>query len=250
MAIRFNKVAVQLACEGADQNQPVVARLTARGDLVFQNWNREADLAAVELGFKTDNLPCLALEENYYLLFDDEQHVTELTLHRSYQPLYAEALRVRAKLRLRGKEAIAHASYRGPVHWSVPLKPISGERLQRIRFDGLNPTGAERISGGVRTVFVEGSSKAVSVLCVYLYTTVQAYMDVLRFIPSGLVVEKSNKPVKGNGRLVAAIDEVLGKDRLLVVAGRQLADMSIRSERAIVILSGVLNREWVIERWL
>ena len=248
--IRFNKIAVQLPCPGVDPAEPVYAELTARGDLVFHNWDREADLAALELGFKVEDLPCLALEENYYLLFEDDHTLADLTLHQACHAFYAEALRVKAQLRQRGEAALENSGYGGPpAPVVIEQQPLSGERLRYVWFEGLNPTGQEAVTGGVKKLFSVGV-QVVASLAINIHTTVQSYMDVLRFIPSGLVLEKGRKWGWNRRILVAAIDKVLAPDKLFVVAGRQLPDQRIESRRALVTLSHPSKQKWRVEKWL
>jgi len=264
MVIRFNKVAVQLDCEGEDPNEPVFAELTVRGDLVFHNWDRAVDAAALELGFKPEQLPCLSLEENYYRLFDDEERVGDLTLHRAWKPLLEEALRVKAKLRLRGEEAIATTGYRIPALEAEGWKPLYREPVRAVHFDGLNPNGLEAVEGDKTNRMARRGDvvKTISYLSLCLNTTVQAYLDVVRFIPSGLVWEKGHRWKKddvwapgrswrvGYQALVAAVEKVLDDDSLIVVAGRQLPDMRVESQRALVTEFDSRRHEWVIEQWL
>jgi hypothetical protein len=242
MSIRFQPIVAPIDCQGEDETEPVVLELTTRGDLMFHNWDRDADLAAVELGFDIRELPCLALEESWYALFDDESHRPLRLPPAQSVPdeLYGHALEMKDELRERARSAIENSDYRRPEPRYKPFRKQHPE----IVFEGLNPTGYERVTAQLGSVLAEIGSAVPTIQILYfsLETTVQAYMDVLDFIPSGLVWDGQQRLV------VAAIDDVINAKTLIVMAGKQGHSYEVETRRALVRQFD--HDDWLVEKWL
>ena len=239
MGISFRRVQVALACAEEDDYGPTVVQLTPRGDLVFHNWDRESDLIAEEMGFGTSS--CLHL----YRYWDSLHEMLHWPGDReSVEPLLDELRRVSDLLNAEGVQALSNASYGHPSGWSRdPEHNI-------VQFNGMGPSDRGIVSsveyddaglhpemGITRPVFNR-----------IITTTLQAYMDVLNMIPSGLVLEID--PPETRSLAVAAVEEVLQPEAMVVLVGRTPHPFGgIETWRAIVVWDEESDL-WLVDRWL
>ena len=220
MAIGFENVQVVLDCAKIDENEPVIASLTPRGDIVFTNWDRESDLIAEEMGFDTS--PCLVLEENW-----DSFNWNEYS--EDILPLIKERFRVADILRNKAVYALRNADY-------LPRVENPPDPYCRIYFSSMSSGhyGQVRV-----TTFLDFFQHR------FIETSIQDYLDVLSITPTGLVRDKypSEKMLA-----VAAIDKLMGRRTATVFAGRVGRHIG-ETWRGIAIFDEDSD-EWSIDQWI
>ena len=234
--LRFENIVFTMNdCPECDEDTPVVCELTPRGDLVLHNYDLEADEAAAALGF--DPSRCMLLEQLWEDAFDD---TTPTELGSLPELLEVEAVRMLEEM----GSAIARM-----LVGSTYSRDRQGVDFVLI---GLYQTGSESVNGQVVAEekwawSSRGGSRFNYRLRLKLKTTVQAAIDVFRFIPTGLVLDEEAK----TNVVVVAIDEVISDQTMFVRAGRQQRSRgAVETKRAIVERSSPLRNEWLIKEWL
>ena len=219
MAIGFENVQVVLDCAKIDENKPVIASLTPRGDIVFTNWDRESDLIAEEMGFGTS--PCLLLEDNWDSF--NYEYPEEIF------PLVNERFRIAEILRDKAFYALSNADY-------LPRVENTPDPYCKIYFSSMS----SKHYGEVRIKTFLNSYQHR-----FIETSIQDYLDVLNIIPNGLVRDKnpSEKMLA-----VAAIDKLMGRRIVTVFAGRVGRHIG-ETWRGIAIFDEDSN-EWSIDQWI
>lgn len=226
-----------------------MVELTTRGDLVFHNWDRETDLAMSEIGFDIKEMPCLFLEDHWEKVFwawpsETEQDAISLLP----KPIRAEARRILSILTEKALDILHSSTYLRPTS-SGPHGPLTTD--YNFKLIGVNPTGGEVIKGATEDNFVDYGDRidvTARKLIIHFYTSVQSMLDVLSFIPSGLVTEKN-----GDRRfVVVSIERRIDDDNLVARVGFQgKAKYNIWTELALI--ERYQNRkhlDWRVKEWM
>jgi len=247
--VRFKQQVVPVDC---GDGEVVQVELLSHGDLVFHGWDREADLAAVELGFDVDDLPCLALERDWYASFEQVRR-TDL---RIPPRLKLERNRVVTALGKKAWRAVSATTYDQPAMHGLSITSRNYRVPDhRVHLFGLHPTGEEAVVGKQSTVWAVqkdgGDRKRLRFVNLLLESPIQSYMKVLDYIYDGVVLDD-----KGRKILVASA-KYFDKNHLYAVVGRQANARGRRGRAAGRVTSelALLRRHgpwgsWRVENWL
>jgi hypothetical protein len=238
--LRFQNIVFTLDdCPPLDEGGPVIAELTARGDLVIHNWDRDVDEAGLALGLERDDLPCMALEKGWEEIvgFGRLQ-----LLHNLPVKVRSEVKRIIGEIENRGMRALKLADYMTPSQKTG----VVGYEAKRVHLHGLNPSEHDFITAQVKKMFFPGMTRDVTTLPIEMYITVQGYMDVQNLIRDGVVVDQRRKKLA-----VVGIDDVFDDDSMAVRIGYQRRDMSIATRPAIIKRVGRPKKKtWELSMWL
>jgi hypothetical protein len=242
--LRFQNIVFSLdGCPALDEYGPVVVEVTARGDLVIHNYDRDVDDAALALGLDPEDLTCMALEHAWEMVVGQGRIEW---IERLPKPLRSEAQRVIGTVRVEAERSLKKSNYDAPFRKD---RGRLGEAKYVVNVSGINPTGDEFIRGKIDRHVMQGPGRRERhylVLRVYMSITVQGYMDVLNLIHDGLVSDQRNKKLA-----VVGVDDILDDDRMAVRVGHQGRDMTISTRPAIISRRGAAKKNnWKLEMWL
>jgi hypothetical protein len=117
----------------------------------------------------------------------------------------------------------------------------------KFKLLGVSPTGTESVTGEPEKVWHSTFGKRNypgTKVEIVLATTVRAYIELLNKIPDGVVYDER----KEYWAMAAAIVKSLGKDRLIVKAGRQGRGVAVEDAEALVEQTPP-HGHWVVTKW-
>jgi hypothetical protein len=242
--IQFRNIVFSVnGCPALDESEPVFAEITSRGDMVIHNYDRSAVQAVLALGLNPEHVPCVALQQTWRMVID--QNRLEL-INRLPIPLQEEAQRIFSKINVAANKSLDKSNYDEFFH---ECRENTKQVEHFVKVTGLNPTGLEQIIGHVASFVMQTPGRRdrhYPVLKIYMSITIQGYMDVLNMIQDGLISDQRNKQM-----VVVGIDDVLNNDRMIVRVGHQGRDMSVSTRSAIISRRGPLKKlNWKLETWL
>jgi len=246
MRVRFNPTVAEMDCAPLDPaDGPVLIELSTKGEIVLHNYDREAEAAAMALGF--DPSKCFEVENTWHLIvYDAIAHPgrCEISCNRLLPTaIKKQLLRVGPLIKKAAEQAFEETTYREPSSRWVDTAGMSFE----LTITGLRRTTDEYVYGAPKKVwhskFGKRNYPGVAVDLV-LRTSVVSYLTLLNKIPGGVVYD----PKQDVWCLAAAVVKVIDRNTAVVSAGKQGRGVAVESLKALV--QKAADGNWVVQRWL
>lgn len=240
--LQFKNVLAEMDdCSSLSNDDPVIAEVTPRGDLIIHNWDRKTDMVFLGFGMPLEDLPCFTLKETWERVVGRDQRQFACDLPPE---LTREAARFLLEFKSRVSKNVSKANYTPPY---LREYIIDRAEISTYQLIGLHPSEGEDIDGKIVVIpddYASQTRRYQVILNIDLRITVQGYMDVLTFIEDGLVHDEY-------GRLlfVIGIEEVIDDGRLLVRMGRPDKHQHISTEMALIEQSDP-EGDWTLVKYL
>jgi hypothetical protein len=243
MRVRFRRIVVSMDC--FYQDPPVLLEVTTKGELVLHNYDRDTEIAAEALGL--DPSRCYEIENQWgaIVVYSIARRLYMKKTYASLLPkeVMRELLRVGPLIKEAAESAFRKTTYRKPSSRWIDRAGMSFSPEFFGPRAAVPPSVLTRSNKVWHSKYKKCRYPGIATRLDFS-TTVPIYITLLNKIPEGVVYD----PRQDVWCMAAGIVEVVNRDNVIVVAGKQGRGVAVDSRNALVQKGS--DGSWVVKKWL